>query len=336
MKEQILILFIINILVISVITVFRWKISNYLGLIDHPSKRKLHSEKVPAIGGLIILILFIINFISLKFLEFNELLNFRSLIFLIIVFSLGYLDDTITINATKRLFLLSIIFLFCFYDNDNFIISSLKLSFSNNLYNLNFFQKYFITILCVLLLINAINLSDGINSLASSIITFWSIYIIFYISKNFYIENLLYIFPILIICFLNYKNFFFLGNSGSMFLGAYISIIIINKYNENIFDTSTFVDEIIILFLLPGLDMLRVFCSRLAKKKHPFEADRNHLHHLLIKKMNNLSTVIFYNSIIIIMIFLYKIGINFFLVLCIYLTIYLFLIFYLKRKTLKN
>ena len=32
--------------------------------------------------------------------------------------------------------------------------------------------------------------------------------------------------------------------------------------------------------------MLRLFIQRISKKKHPFNADKNHLHHILINNFN--------------------------------------------------
>ena len=46
------------------------------------------------------------------------------------------------------------------------------------------------------------------------------------------------------------------------------------------------VEEIVIFMLIPGLDMLRLALLRIANKKHPFSADTNHIHHLLLFKYN--------------------------------------------------
>ena len=39
--------------------------------------------------------------------------------------------------------------------------------------------------------------------------------------------------------------------------------------------------------MIPGIDMLRLFISRLINKKDPFSGDNNHIHHLLLKFCNN-------------------------------------------------
>ena len=46
--------------------------------------------------------------------------------------------------------------------------------------------------------------------------------------------------------------------------------------------------------MLPGLDMLRLFIERIFKKKDPFDGDKNHLHHYLIKKNSLKKTLLIY------------------------------------------
>ena len=51
--------------------------------------------------------------------------------------------------------------------------------------------------------------------------------------------------------------------------------------------------------ILPGIELMRLFITRIIKKKNPFSADRNHLHHYLLKKFNLLNTTIITQSMII-------------------------------------
>ena len=43
---------------------------------------------------------------------------------------------------------------------------------------------------------------------------------------------------------------------------------------------------IFLIFIIPGIDMLRVFLERFVKNKHPFAPDNNHLHHLMCNVIN--------------------------------------------------
>jgi UDP-GlcNAc:undecaprenyl-phosphate GlcNAc-1-phosphate transferase len=82
----------------------------------------------------------------------------------------------------------------------------------------------------------------------------------------------------------NLKNYIFLGDSGSLLLGSFIGFLIINNYNNEIIFSKFPVENIFIVLMIPGMDMLRVFILRLFKNKNPFSSDRNHLHHLLLDK----------------------------------------------------
>lgn len=42
--------------------------------------------------------------------------------------------------------------------------------------------------------------------------------------------------------------------------------------------------------MLPGVDMFRLFLYRIIRGRNPFSPDNEHIHHLLIKKMNYLQT----------------------------------------------
>ena len=142
--------------------------------------------------------------------------------------------------------------------------------FSINLGN-NF--SIFFSILCVMLFVNAFNLFDGINLQSSLYGIFLLIYLI---SKTLYFQiALILIIPLLLIIYLNNKNKIFMGDSGTLFLGSIISLIVILNYTKfNLLK----VDEIFILMLLPGIDMLRLFVQRIYNRKNPFLGDRN-LHH---------------------------------------------------------
>ena len=53
-------------------------------------------------------------------------------------------------------------------------------------------------------------------------------------------------------------------------------------------------EEIFILMMLPGIDMTRLFIERMIRKK-TLKADKNHLHHLLLKSFNSTK---FFNKLI--------------------------------------
>jgi UDP-GlcNAc:undecaprenyl-phosphate GlcNAc-1-phosphate transferase len=46
--------------------------------------------------------------------------------------------------------------------------------------------------------------------------------------------------------------------------------------------------------MLPGIDMLRLFLSRIKNKQNPLIGDRRHLHHFLFKRLNKEKTTLVY------------------------------------------
>ncbi len=117
----------------------------------------------------------------------------------------------------------------------------------------------------------------------------------------------------------------FMGDNGIYFLGSILIISLI--YEHNIFKSIKYADQIFLLLILPGYDLLRLTSTRIYKGKNAFYGDRNHIHHLLINRFSLSKTNIILILLAILPIFLFSfIGINFFVVLTIFTFIYFLLI----------
>ena len=214
---------------------------------------------------------------------------------------------------------------------------------SHYLYYFITFNKYiylgdysiFFTVLCLILLTNAINLIDGIDGLCvlvSIILLIWMV-LTFQNISLFYIVMIIALFSIL---FLNFKSNIFIGDSGSLFLGSLIGLLLIYNYNNQLLTTNYPTENIFIILMLPGLDMFAVFFQRALKKRNPFSPDRIHLHYLLFDRPIKLSKI----HIIFLILILTPIFINFLTnikpihIILSFTTIYVLLIFSINR--LKN
>ena len=143
-----------------------------------------------------------------------------------------------------------------------------------------------------------------------------------------YIKFLLIIFLIF-----NLNNKCYLGDSGVYLLSSIISFYIIKSYNLNSVILSS--EKIFLLLMIPGLDMLRLFCIRILRKKNPFKGDLNHLHHLLMRKFSNIKTLLIIILLIIWPNVFYKIlDINIQFLIILNTLTYISLIIYLNK--LKN
>jgi UDP-GlcNAc:undecaprenyl-phosphate GlcNAc-1-phosphate transferase len=248
---------------------------------------------------------------------------------------LGLIDDIKKISYKyKFLILIAIFYLVVFFD-PNLQVSKIYFSTFNKEFYLNYLSIPF-TILCLLLLTNAINLIDGIDGLCILI----SLIMLIWIINVFQNKESLYI-PLIIsliyILYHNLKKNIFLGDSGSLFLGCLIGLNIILNYNKEISKIYFPVENIFIVLMLPGLDMLRVFAIRLVNKKNPFSPDRMHLHHLLLNQKLPLRTILLIHFILIVTpISMSKfLNISQILIILIFIFFYLIIVFYLRKNFLK-
>jgi len=159
------------------------------------------------------------------------------------------------------------------------------------IFELNRIIAQLITIFIIVAIINSINFIDGIDGLASSIILLFIIMFEFFaLSTTPFINlSLILIASIMPMFFFNLKkkNKVFLGDSGSLFLGGIVSTYVIFILSQQYIIKPEF-DLHKVLFVLsiliyPIIDITRITVKRIAQKKSPFEADKNHLHHILLK-----------------------------------------------------
>ena len=268
------------------------KISNIIGIYDYPDKkRKIHLKKVPLIGGLVIYINFFLLFISTVLIPdfFEENLksffvkksNFLNLFFISsFVMLLGVYDDKKNLNANLKFIILTIFIYILLKFNNDLVIESISFTLLNYVF-LTYDYAIFFTILCFLLFINASNMYDGINLQLGPYFIF--IFCIFIVKLELFIFSILFLIPLIAFCFLNYNGKIFLGNSGAYFISFLIASIFTTQNNlESIVSP----EEVFLIMSIPGLDMFRLFIYRILKKRNPFSADQEHLHHYMIKNFN--------------------------------------------------
>ena len=295
----------ISIIINILIFLHNEKIASLLKLYDKPDNiRKIHKLDVPLTGGIIVLLnVFIIIFflfVNSSYLEKIEIFKDQQdliifLLSIILFFLIGFFDDKYEISANKK-FLTMIIFLIpIVIFSEDLLISHIRLSFIEAEYTLPSFVSIFWTILCFLLFINATNMLDGINYQTG----LFSIYIcIFFLINNYFtILFIIIIIALLSFLVLNHKNKAFLGDNGSYLLAFLFSYFFIKFYNQEIHVDS---DHIFLIMIIPGIDLIRLFITRIFNGYHPFRPDRNHFHHILLKKYNLVTTNLIVQSLIII------------------------------------
>ena len=284
------------------IVIFFDRISIFINLFDIPdNKRKLHSKKIPSIGGFIFLsniFFFLIYYLlNIGFLNLGYFVTLKEIfifyIFLLLFFLIGVLDDKFNLSSNIKLILSFVLICSLIFFDKQFLIKELYFSFFNKKINIQY-VPYLFSAICFLLFINAFNMFDGIN-LQSTIYAFF-LFVIFS-QKGIFIEiSLVLLISLLFFGYLNYKNRCFMGDNGTLLISFILSFFFVKAANVyKVF----LADEIFLLMLIPGLDLIRLAFTRVLCRKHPFKGDRNHLHHLLIKRFNLSKTLIIIISLII-------------------------------------
>ena len=294
-------------------------------------KRKFQKNPVSLLGGSLlffnIFIFIFLDYFLFKKIIVSGFINTNRELFaftggIISLYLYGLFDDKYKLSANYKLLISTFFVLLFILLDENLIISNLEFSFLNHIIELKSFAIFF-TLLCFLLFFNALNMFDGINCQVGFYCIF--VFLIFF-SKNIFPELcLILIISLLFFLILNYKGKVYLGESGVLLLAFIIGYIFIKS--SNLDNKVFFADEIFMIMALPGMDMLRLFISRIYKGKHPFTSDMNHIHHLFLKHFSNTKTFIIILLYILITTMLYF-YINFKLIyLIMYVTLYLSIIF---------
>lgn len=258
-------------------------------LFDEPKARGAHTERVPTLGGIAIFagVLFSVVMWT-PFQAFSELQYI--LCAFIILFLIGVKDDLDPISPWKKLIgqiLAASILIF----KANIVFTGLHGVFG--IEDLPYWICVLFTLFTILVIINSFNLIDGINGLSGSTVVLISLTLgaWFYVADRMEMTILALSLAGATIGFLKY-NFtpsrIFMGDTGSLFLGATCSVLIIQFVEmQSSLPAGRFVFHsapavAIGIMILPLFDTLRVFIIRISQRKSPFQPDRNHIHHLVI------------------------------------------------------
>ena len=295
------ILFLINFFITSSLSPILQKIGSKLGLIDRPDFRKINKRSLVRVGGISFIASFIISWIILVFFtKYNLLINNEyknfftiSIIISLLSFLLGFADDLKSLSPIFRLFMQIIISAFvwiCGIQITNIDISFLRLD--TEFIQVSRFISFFLTIIWITGITNAINWIDGLDGLASSLVGISSLSLgVLFMGEGNIQEGLVLIgisgSCLGFLIFNRYPAKLIMGDGGSYFLGfnlGYLSILGGSSYlvsdSINIYTQKLHI--FILIFLIPLFDMAYVILVRLLKGLSPFYPDNNHIHHRLM------------------------------------------------------
>lgn len=287
--------FLLGFVIVIIVIPSILKVSFAKELFDHINSRKVHTRVIPPMGGVAILIGFILStIISTGGYLFFELKYIIAAV--LILFFIGLKDDLMDISARKRFMvqIFAAVLLITFGD-----IQITNLHGLLGIYQLHHYTGFLLTLFIMLSIINAFNLIDGIDGLASGLGIMASVIFgtWFYISGH--VEYAILAFALLgsLMAFFIYNVFgtkhkLFMGDSGSLVVGMLVAILSI-KFNQfNIDMTMPFAigaspTVSFAVVVVPLIDMLRVMTIRILQGRSPFVADNNHIHHRILTLVPN-------------------------------------------------
>ena len=242
------------------------------------------------------------------------------------MYTIGLIDDKKNLPAVNKLtFTIIVISLSLFLNRK--LITEINLSFYEQKIFLGQFSFIF-TLFCYIIFINAFNMLDGIN-LQAGLYSLFLILVMFIMGLDIIISVVI-LFGILVYLNFNRLNKIFLGDNGCLLLAFIISYFLINLFNEN---KIIYSDKILILLIIPGLEIIRLSFERIKNNKNILEADRNHIHHIVKFRNNELKGTLFIQSLIIIPYILSIYSKNYLPIILGSVFIYFFIIYYFKKMS---
>ena len=248
-------------------------------LLDKPNHRTIHESLVPRLGGIAIFTGFISSITIFGILE-NGVQQLLAGCF--IIFFVGVKDDLVNVSVFKKFFLQLLATSIVVFMTDLRITSFQGLF---GVYDLDPNLSYPLTFVIIIGLTNAINLIDGLDGLAGSIVVTigLSLGVYFYIYGDMSFTFVAFALSGAVIGFLRYnltKATIFMGDTGSLVCGFIISVMAIYFVEMKSIPSAPAIS--IGILIIPIFDTLRVFILRISKGISPFHPDKNHIHHKLL------------------------------------------------------
>jgi UDP-GlcNAc:undecaprenyl-phosphate/decaprenyl-phosphate GlcNAc-1-phosphate transferase len=296
MEQLVIMGFITAFFIVFISTPSLIKVAKLKHLVDEPGEaRKLHKRSIPTLGGIIIFAATIFSF-SLWFPTesksiVKDISDYKHIISsLLILFFIGVKDDIIGTAPMKKLIghiVVSFILV---------MMADIRIEQMHGIFGVSsmpYWASIMLSVFVYIVIVNGFNLIDGVDGLATGIgiIASLSFGVWFYLVNDTAMALLSFVLGGALCGFMIF-NFsparIFMGDSGSLIIGAIISILAIRMIESSLSSGSLYLSEIskpvlaMSILAYPLTDTIRVFTQRAAKGQSPFKADRNHTHHKLL------------------------------------------------------
>lgn len=300
--REMMFLMVISALSSAIITVLCKKAALKTGFIDVPSSRKMHTQKVPLLGGLsIFLNILVITLLAIIFIELNiryKLIESLNIYFLpnytgmvaklpqlaaiffggLMITAAGLYDDKYDLKPAAKIILqlaAATIPILCGIKASLFL--------GNNVLSI------LVTYIWFFLIINAFNLLDNADGLSAGVALISTVVFaaISLTAGELFISSMLFILAGTLAGFLFFnfhKATIFMGDAGSMFLGYILAVFTtLGTYYTSESKTLFPILMPIIVLAVPLYDTFSVIIVRIYKGVSIFIADKNHFSHRLMR-----------------------------------------------------
>ncbi len=266
-----------------------------LGMVDHPGGRKKHDGAIPLVGGLIIIPVYFLLILLSPIPSGTGLLPllFGTIILLII----GAWDDRSHLKPWLRfviqIWIACYVVIFCGAE-----LTQLGNLFGFGTIGLGFLSQAF-SVTCLVLLMNAINMMDGMDGLAGGFIAvaLGVLFLVAYDGQSLWMMQAIILLFCPLFAFLIFnarypfhkKASIFLGDAGALSLALIVGWFAIHSVIPSAINQTPqlqLLSPVLIIWIMtvPIIETFSIFFTRMKQGRSPFDADRLHLHTYLQDK----------------------------------------------------
>ncbi len=273
-------------------------------LFDVPDERKIHKIPVPRLGGMAFTLVIFFSLalafgINMVFGNTDILPEIHNEITVIafgfcavmLLYIVGIADDLVGVRYRAKFFVQIIAAVML-------IVGGVYLSDLHGfvwIKTLPLWLAYPLTVLVMVFIINAINLIDGIDGLASGLcsVAFITYGVTFLKTADYIYAAIAFANLGVLLPFFCYNVFgkaenhtkIFMGDTGSLTTGISICLLSFRILDCVPVETGSYPNPFVIAFaplIIPCFDVIRVYFHRVRNGKNPFLPDKNHIHHKLM------------------------------------------------------
>jgi UDP-GlcNAc:undecaprenyl-phosphate/decaprenyl-phosphate GlcNAc-1-phosphate transferase len=265
------------------------RIGTGLGLMDVPDPiggRKRHDHVTPLVGGLACVLPALAALLATALTyTFPNMQARDELVWIVvatlILFLVGIMDDKFSLSPKSRFLISLLVFSVLIIQVPDLHLELLWFSVLAEPWILGAGGSV-LSIVCLVGLLNALNMMDGKNGLVIGVTLFWTLALWIYAPMQLKPMLGALFAALLVLLYFNLRGLLFLGDSGVYGLSALLGMLAIFIYNRR--PDAISADQIVLWLSFPVLDCWRVMLARWLAGRSPWDPGRDHFHHYVARQ----------------------------------------------------